>query len=129
MNNVELLKQGYQNFAEGNIEAVLALFHPEIEWRESSGYPFISGEGPFIGPEAIAQNAFAPIPEYYESFQIDIQGLFGSGDKVVMAGHYTGVWKATGKEFKANAIHIWTMKDGKVTHFFEAADTATIINP
>jgi hypothetical protein len=31
MNNVELIKQGYQNFAEGNVEAVLAVWHPEIE--------------------------------------------------------------------------------------------------
>ena len=29
MSNVELLKQAYQNFAEGNIEAVVAIFHPE----------------------------------------------------------------------------------------------------
>ena len=31
MNNVELLKQGYQDFAEGNVEAVLDKFDPEIE--------------------------------------------------------------------------------------------------
>jgi ketosteroid isomerase-like protein len=34
MNNIEFLKKGYQYFAEGNIDAVLAFFHPEIEWNE-----------------------------------------------------------------------------------------------
>ena len=50
MDNVELVKQGYQNFAEGNVEAVLAVFNPEIEWNECKGFPFISGDGLFIGP-------------------------------------------------------------------------------
>ena len=129
MNNVELVKQGYQDFAEGNVEAVLALFHPEIEWNECKGFPFVSGDGLFIGPNAIVQNVFAQIPENYEGFNIDIQELFGSGDKVVMVGHYKGVWKATGKEFKANATHVWTVKDEKATHFFQAVDTAEIVNP
>ena len=86
-------------------------------------------DGLFIGPDAVVQNVLAQIPEHYEGFQIDIQELFGSGDKVVMVGYYTGVWKATGKAFKANATHVWTVKDGKATHHFQAADTATIVNP
>ena len=129
MNNLELVKQGYQNFAEGNIEAVLAVFHPELQWNECKGFPYVSGDGLFIGPNAVVQNVFAKIPEYFDGFQIDIQELFGTGDKVVMVGHYKGVWKATGKEFKANATHVWTLKDGKATHFFQAVDTAEIINP
>ena len=129
MDNVELVKQGYKYFAEGNVEAVLELFHPEMEWNECQGFPYVSGDGLFIGPNAVVQNVFAKIPEYMDGFQVDVQELFGSGDKVVMVGHYKGVWKATGKEFKANATHVWTLKDGKATHFFQAADTAEIINP
>ena len=129
MDNVELVKQGYQYFAEGNVEAVLELFHPEMEWNECQGFPYVSGDGLFIGPNAVVQNVFAKIPEYMDGFQVDVQELFGSGDKVVMVGHYKGVWKTTGKEFKANATHVWTLKDGKATHFFQAVDTAEIINP
>jgi hypothetical protein len=129
MDNVELVKQGYQYFAEGNVEAVLELFHPEMEWNECQGFPYVSGDGLFIGPNAVVQNVFAKIPEYMDGFQVDVQELFGSGDKVVMVGHYKGVWKTTGKEFKANATHVWTLKEEKATHFFQAVDTAEIINP
>ena len=45
--------------------------------------------------------------------------LFGSSDRVVMMGHYTGTWKETGKKFRANATHVWKLKDGKATHFFK----------
>jgi ketosteroid isomerase-like protein len=129
VNNVELLKQGYQYFAEGNIEAVVALFHPEIEWDECTGFPYISGDGISIGPDAVVQDVFSKLPEYYDGFHIEIRELFGNGDKVVMVGYYKGVWKATGKEFKANATHVWTVKEGKLTHFFQAVDTAEIVNP
>ena len=129
MDNVEIVKQGYQLFAKGDIEAVSALFHPEIEWNASQGLPYISGDGIFIGAAAIAHNVFAKIPESIEGFHIGFREFFGSGDKVVMVGNYQGVYKPSGKEFNANAIHVWTMKDGKATHFFQAVDTAEIIKP
>jgi len=129
MDNVEMVKQGYQLFAKGDIEGVSALFHPEIEWNASQGLPYIEGNGVFIGPSAIAQNVFAKVPQNIDNFHIDIQELFGSGDKVVMVGKYQGVYKATGKEFNANATHVWTVKEGKATHYFQAVDTAEMIKP
>ena len=128
MSNLELVQQGYKNFAEGNIEAVLATFDPRIEWDECQGFPYIEGDGIFIGPEAVVQNVFALIPEVFDGFNIEVKELFESGDKVVMVGYYTGTYKETGKKFKANATHVWTLKDGKSTHFFQAVDTALIIN-
>ncbi|GAB4372514.1 MAG: hypothetical protein Kow0042_15870 [Calditrichia bacterium] len=128
MNNVEILKKGYQHFAEGHVEAVLEIFDPAIVWNECSGFPFIEGDGIFTGHNAIVQGVFSKIPEYYDGFNIEIDELLPSGDRVTMVGHYTGTWKATGKKFRANATHIWTFKDGKATHFFQAVDTAEIIN-
>lgn len=127
MDNVEMVKLGYQLFEKGDIEGVSALFDPEIEWNASQGQPFIGGDGVFIGPSAIAQNVFMKIPENYDSFHIDIKELFGCSDKVVMVGKYQGVYKPTGKEFNANATHVWTIKDGKATRYFQAVDTAEII--
>jgi hypothetical protein len=80
MNNVELVKQGYQYFAEGNVEAVLALFHPEMEWNECKGFPHIAGDGLFIGPDAIVQatsisRSFSE-PEI-KSLWLDITRAFG----------------------------------------------------
>lgn len=129
MDNVEMVKQGYQLFAKGDFEGVSALFHPEIEWNSSQGLPYIEGDGVFIGFSSIVKNVFAKIPEKVEGFHIDIRELFGSGDKVVMVGRYQGVYKPTGKEFNANATHVWTIKDGKATKYFQAVDSAEIIKP
>jgi ketosteroid isomerase-like protein len=72
---------------------------------------------------------FAQIPAHYDNFSVDIQDIFANGDKVVVEGFYRGVWKATGKEFKANAAHIWTLKEGKAIKCMQAVDTAEIMNP
>jgi ketosteroid isomerase-like protein len=43
-----------------------------------------------------------------------------------MVGYYQGTNKTTGHDFKANATHVWTVKNGKMSHFFQAVDTAAI---
>jgi len=126
MTNVELVKQGYSNFAAGKVEDVLANFDPKIEWHECKGMPFVQGNGIYKGPEEVVKNVFMNIPTYIDGFNITIDELFGADDKVVMVGYYEGTNKATGNRFKANATHVWTLKDGKLATFFQAADTVTI---
>jgi ketosteroid isomerase-like protein len=128
MTNVDLVKSGYSNFSTGNVEAVLALFDPAIEWNECRGMPFIKGDGIFKGPEAIVTNIFMNLPVYFDGFNVSVNQIFGAEDKVVMVGHYLGKNKATGHPFKANATHVWTLKNGKVTHLFQAVDTAILIS-
>ena len=127
MNNLEIIQQAYQAFAEGNIEGVTSVFDQNIEWNECQGFPYVKGDGISNGPQAVVQDIFAPMPEYYEDFHVSVQEFFACENKVVMLGYYEGKWAASGKPFKANATHIWTMKDGKATHFFQAVDTLTIV--
>lgn len=126
MTNVDLVKELYSHFATGNVPGVLAGFDPTIEWHECKGMPFVNGDGIFTGPDAIVTNVFMNLPVYFDGFNIAVREIFGADDKVVMVGYYQGTNKATGNPFKANATHIWTVSDGKVTHFFQAVDTAVI---
>ena len=126
MTNVELVKQAYSHFANGNVPAVLALFDPAIEWHECKGMSFVTGDGIFTGPEAIVTNVFMHLPVTFDGFNIAVNEIFGAEDKVVMTGYYQGTNKSTGNPFKANATHVWTVKNGKLAHFFQAVDTATI---
>ena len=126
MTNVELVKQAYSDFATGNIEGALAQFDPQIEWNECKGMPFIKGDGLFVGVDAVVTNIFMNLPVYYDGFKISPDEIFGADDKVVMMGHYEGTNKATGNVFKANATHIWTIKNGKLSRFVQAVDTAVM---
>lgn len=126
MTNVELVKEAYSHFATGNVPAVLAMFDPAIEWHECKGMPFVKGDGIYTGPEAIVTNVFMNLPVSFDGFNIAVSEVFGVDDKVVMVGYYQGTNKATGNAFKANATHVWTVKDSKLVRFFQAVDTATI---
>jgi uncharacterized protein len=86
----------------------------------------VKDSGQYIGPEAVVAKVFMPIPEYFEGFTVTVTDVFGSGERVCMEGYYEGVNKLTGKRFKAQAAHIWTVKDGKLTRFYQAVDTVTI---
>ncbi len=129
MNNLEILKQGYKAFAAGDVEAAIANYSDDIVWEECIGLPFVKGDGKYIGKQSVVKEIFATIPELYDNFNIEVSDFVDGGDRIVMVGHYTGTWKATGKKFRANATHTWTIKNGKATHFIQAVDSATIINP
>ena len=129
MSNLEILRQGYNAFAAGDVEAAIANWSDDIVWEQCSSFPFVKGDGKYVGKQAIVENIFANIPQHYDNFSIEISDFVDGGDRIVMVGHYTGTWKATGKKFKANATHTWSLKNGKATHFIQAVDTATIINP
>ena len=126
MTNVEIVKQMYNDLSSGNAPAALALFDPAIEWRECTGMPFVEDDGVYIGAEAIVKNVFTQLPVVFDGFTVEPGELFGADDKVVMVGYYTGTNKSTGNPFKANATHVWTIKNGKMIRFFQAVDTATL---
>ena len=129
MTNLELIKKGYQLFAEGNVEAFIAPWHPDMVWSECKGFPYVEGDGIYVGAKAILEGVFAKIPEWFDGFDIEVSDFVDGGEKIVMVGYYIGTWKPTGKKFKANATHTWTVKEGKITHFFQAVDSAEIVNP
>jgi len=124
MTSTDLVKQLYANFEMGNVPAALALFDPAIEWHECSGMPFMKGDQVFIGPDAVVTNVFMQLPVFYDGFNIAVTEILSAGDKVVMVGYYQGINKISGNAFKANATHVWTIKNGKLAHFFQAVDTA-----
>jgi len=128
MTNLDLVKQAYSHFAVGDVPGVLALFDPAIEWHECKGMPFVESDGVFTGPEAIVANVFMNLPASFDGFNIAVKELFAADDKVVMVGYYQGINKATGNSFKANATHVWTVKNEKLSHFFQAVDTAAIMS-
>ncbi len=129
MSNLEIMKEGYANFAKGNVEAVLASWDKDIVWEECTGMPMVEGEGKFVGVNDVLENVLAKIPGYIDDFNIEIREFVDGGDKIVMVGYYNGTYKPTGKKFHAQATHTWTIKDGKPVHFFQAVDTASIVNP
>jgi len=124
MGNVQNLKGGYEAFGRGDIPSVLALFDPNIEWREAEGNPYKPDGKAWIGGDAIVEHLFMRLGSEWDGFTVTPNELYDAGDTVVAECRVTGVHKATGKSIDAQACHVWKFSDGKVTSFQGYADTA-----
>lgn len=52
-----VIRESYESFAEGDIEAVVATFADDITWIEAEGGPY---GGTYHGPAAVVDNVFRP---------------------------------------------------------------------
>jgi ketosteroid isomerase-like protein len=118
--NVEVVEDVYGAFAQGDVPTVLGSFAHDIEWFEAEGMPY---GGLHRGPEAVAQNVFGPITEDIEGFSVTPEELIGSGGTVAAVVRYTGTGKATGKALDVPVVHVWEIRDGKITRFRQFIDT------
>jgi len=117
------VEQIYTALGAGDIPAVLGAFAPEIEWTEAEGFPY---GGVYTGPQAILDNVLMKLGTEWEGFAAVPHRLVVDGDTVVAVGTYTGAYRATGKTIAVPFAHVWTVSDGKATHFQQITDTAVV---
>ncbi|MEX0801612.1 MAG: nuclear transport factor 2 family protein [Dehalococcoidia bacterium] len=121
--NVDVIRGVYAAFARGDVPAVLGAMDPQVEWTEAEGFPY---PGTFVGPDAVLQGVFAPLGTEWDGYKVEPSEILDAGDAVVGLGHYSGRYKATGKEFRAPFAHVFRLKDGKIVGFVQYTDTALI---
>lgn len=59
--------------------------------------------------------------------QVEMEELVEAGDRVVAIGHTRGRVRANQREFDVRAIHVWTLRDGKVIRFEAYIDTPKML--
>ena len=120
---MDILRKGYDDFAKGDIAAVLGVFDSNIEWTAAEGFPY---GGTYNGPEAVANGVFMKLGTEWDGFSAVPGEFIDAGDRVVALGKYSGTYKSTGKHFEADFAHVWTFRDGKAVRFVQYTDTALV---
>jgi uncharacterized protein len=122
--NTRLVQQAYQSIQTGDIPAFLNLLAEEVQWRlpAMENVPFA---GTWQGREGVGQ-FFRTLSEVQDIVEFEPRETIAQGDKVVVLGHFLMRIKSTGREFGSKWAHVWTLHDGKVTHFYEYVDTAAV---
>ena len=124
--NVNLVRQGYDAFNRGDIDTVMGIMAPDIEWQE----PDVEGlpdRGTHHGSEAVANDVFGSVAEHWDDFQAVAEEFLDAGERVIVLGHFRVRGKATGRSVDAPYAHVWTLRDGKAVHFRNYMDTATFL--
>ncbi len=123
MNNGEIIKGLYDNFATGNIPGVLGAMDENIAWTEAEG--FIYG-GTYTGPNAVLENVFMKFGTEWDGFSAVPDQIVDGGDIVVGLGTYSGKYLKTGKSVTVPFAHAWTLRDGKIIKFTQYTDTLVV---
>lgn len=115
---LEPVKRLYDAFAGGDGAALQDLL-ADTHWVEAAGMPY---GGTYRGFAEVAANVFGPIGQDVTGFSAVPDEIIPAGDdRVLSMGTYRGTGSAGPLE--APFAHLWTVKDGRITHFVQFADT------
>jgi len=120
VDNVGLIREGYERFARQDVPGVFALFSPALVWT-IPGPAALAGV--YRGHEEVA-GFLAKLQESWEEQQVRPLELFGDGDRVVVLGEHLIVRQ--GESYRVPFAHAWTVEAGLATSFYEYTDTAEL---
>jgi ketosteroid isomerase-like protein len=86
----------YDSFLRGDIPAVMAAMHEQIEWNEAEHITYWPGAA-FIGPHAVLTGVFARLPQDFDGFRVEVSRIVALGDTVPVEARYRATAKATGR--------------------------------
>ena len=122
-NNVEIIRGMYDAFIRGDVPSVLSVLDPEIEWLEAENFIY-ADRNPYIGPNAVLEGVFMRLATEWDGFTVSPEEILDAGEIVVARGYYSGTYKKTGMQVRAQLAHFLTLRDGKVIKFQQYTDTA-----
>lgn len=118
---VDVVRSVYSDFAKGDIEAVLAVLAPALEWVESP-QEFLPHRGTHRTPGAVAGRVFGMVMATFDEFAVVPELFHDAGDTVVVEGRAVGTTKQ-GRRLDAAACWVWTMRNGLVVANHNYHDT------
>ena len=112
--NVELVRRGYEAFAEGDIESALAMLHPGIQIEDHDR----SLETPttYEGRDGFL-TLFAAVNEGFSDVRYIAEDVTEVDDQVLVQVHRTGRGEASGAKVDERQFHVWDVVAGRAVRF------------
>ncbi len=120
--NVQVVRGLYEALAKGDVPAVLEQLDQSVEWNEAENYIY-ADRNPYIGPQAVLEGVITRLGTEWEGYTVTPEEFLDAGDRVVVLGTYSGIYKATGREVRAQFAHVWGVREGRVKSFQQYTDT------
>ena len=119
--NVLVVRSVYDNFARGDIDSVLGVLAPDVQWVEGA-QEFLPHRGVHRSPAEVAGHVFGMVMERFAEFAVIPDQFYDAGDVIVVEGHAVGRTKK-GVQLDAPAVWVWTVREGMVTRNRNYHDT------
>jgi ketosteroid isomerase-like protein len=119
--NIEIVKQVYEAFAKRDINAILNLLSPDVEWGEPDN-PYNPAAGTRHGHKGFLE--WLEVGRQSEEIVVlEPKKFLTDNDTVAVVGYTKCIAKPTGKSYETDFVHLVTLKDGKIIRFQEFFDT------
>ena len=123
--NVAIVQRGYEAFGRGDLQTLLDLFAENIEWI-TPGPPELPTAGHRHGRQEVA-DFFQTLGQTFDFERFEPKEFIAQGDRVVVVGDDTLRLKSGGARLDFEWVHVFDMRDGKVTRFREYGDMTPIV--
>ena len=118
---LDLVKQAYKFFGEGNIPAFVELLSDDVEWITPG-----ANNVPFAGARKGKEAVFAFFGDVSATTRInrfEPVEFFADGPRVVAIGVIEAETLSTGKKYAHKFFHSWILNGGKVASHYNFLNT------
>ena len=112
--NAAIIRKAYEDFAQGNIPSVFAVFDAAITWHVPGHSPL---SGDYVGHDQIGGFFRRTLERSSGVFGIDVHNVLADGDLVVALVTVNAQRNGVSASFPE--VHVWRVKNGKVIEFRE----------
>lgn len=120
--NVQIIQQAYEKFGAGDVPGILELLAADIKWTvpQIENAPF---GGSREGVERVAE-FFKELSESENITRFEPLEFIAQNNRVVVLGESAATVLDTGRSYETDWVHVFSVRDGKVTEFTEFFDNA-----
>lgn len=123
--NTKTVQEAYAAFGRGDVQGILDRLTDDVIWKPVYGAAaYVPTAGERRGKAAVA-TFFKQVAQHVNFLTFEPKEFIATGDTVVALGHYTAK-TPIGKTFDSDFAMVFTLKDGRVSHFQEFSDSAAI---
>lgn len=118
--NKQIVRGLYEAYSRGDIDAIVAALADDFDWT-------VPGRVPFSGKKkghAGMREFLAQMVDTVRTEEFEVREFLADGDKVVVLGRERATVRATGRQYDTDFAHVWTLRDGRISHGQVFADTA-----
>ena len=122
--SLAIVRRGYEAFQAGDMTALMELLADDVEWHtpDVAGVAF---SGKRHGKAGVA-DYFHLLGEAEEFIVFEPREFIAQGERVAVLGRSHLRVKETGRMVDSAWVHIFTLRNGRVTQFLELYDTAAL---
>jgi ketosteroid isomerase-like protein len=120
--NVDALRNGYEAFSSGNIDAAFENFADDIVWKGTG--ELVPGGGTYNGIDEIKNKWLPEFAATFQDFSQSVDEILDCGDYVIGLGTSRGT--VAGQEIEGPFCHVWKYSGDKVVEATFFGDTAPV---